>query len=502
MRLGARLPRALAVAAVAVVTVIPLAASSASAAPVAPTAYTVFGSAAPLNWAGSSSLPVSDFHVPFVVGKTNNLAVASAKAFLAAPDENLTTMSGDSISGLTCNGYTEKTCKDPFLPQALASTSGPDGRHLEQTASFTGRDGKFPGNIHALNDCPGSCGDQLVRSLGSATGPAGALPGYVSIGSSQASYDTTMDDKGRLISTATSELDNVSVGPKNEVHFSKLVTTAQAIGAGADNTKDGHPDIRINDFYILDNPVELTRAGLRLANGGPSEQEAYDGAKVLLKKLKDRGITLELPNFDSQLAKAPDHVIVDTAGLRVRFEQSVGNVNATALSNPLDLGHSTAVVVALDVDRKTDVQPDSKGGVVVQTTAPASPATQPRGPQATPATPKGTNPTSSGHGGGTPASAGERGGPTTTATPGVSTPQPTPSTDGAAVAPEPAGQAQPTVGDTTPGMDNPDNVALGLKDVERNLGLRGAHSVSRAFGAFFGLGLILPLARFLIRRLG
>jgi hypothetical protein len=38
--------------------------------------------------------------------------------------------------------------------------------------------------------------------------------------------------------------------------------------------------------------------------------------------------------------------------------------------------------------------------------------------------------------------------------------------------------------------------------VERKLGLRGAHSVSRAFGAFFGLGLILPLARFLIRRLG
>jgi hypothetical protein len=38
--------------------------------------------------------------------------------------------------------------------------------------------------------------------------------------------------------------------------------------------------------------------------------------------------------------------------------------------------------------------------------------------------------------------------------------------------------------------------------VERKLGLRGARSVSRAFGAFLGLGLILPLARFVIRRLG
>jgi len=39
-------------------------------------------------------------------------------------------------------------------------------------------------------------------------------------------------------------------------------------------------------------------------------------------------------------------------------------------------------------------------------------------------------------------------------------------------------------------------------DLERNLGLKGARSVSRAFGAFLGLGLILPLPRFLIRRLG
>src|SRR5436853_6240763 len=85
MKLGS-LPRGLAVAAVAAVTVVPLAASAAAAAPAAPTAYTVYGSAAPLSWAGSSSIAVGDLHVPFVAGKSNNLAFANSNAFLADPD--------------------------------------------------------------------------------------------------------------------------------------------------------------------------------------------------------------------------------------------------------------------------------------------------------------------------------------------------------------------------------------------------------------------------------
>src|SRR5438132_6599909 len=290
------LPRGLAVAAVAAVTVVPLAASAAAAAPAAPTAYTVYGSAAPLSWAGSSSIAVGDLHVPFVAGKSNNLAFANSNAFLADPDatETSKTMSGEEINGLTCPaGYNEKTCKDPFLAVAQAThNAGADAGHAEQTASFGGRDGKYPGGIHALTDCPGNCGGQLVHSAGTAAASYGAFTGYVSVGSSSATQDLSIDDKGRLVSTATSELDNVSIGPKNEVHFSRLVTTSQALGSGAENTKDGRADLRISDFFILDNPVELTRAGLRLANGGPSEQEAYDGAKVLLKKLKDRGITL------------------------------------------------------------------------------------------------------------------------------------------------------------------------------------------------------------------
>ncbi|MDQ1497471.1 MAG: hypothetical protein QOI86_811, partial [Actinomycetota bacterium] len=480
-------PRGLALAAIAAVTVVPLAASAASAAPAAPTAYTVYGSAQPLSWAGSSS-PVADLHVPFVSGKTNNFAVANSYADLANPDENNHTLSGDTVNGLTCTGYDDKLCKDPFNAVAQANhRGGVNGYHAEQSAFFTGKDGHFPGNIRAMTDCGGNCGGQLVRSVGNASGPAGAIPGYVSIGQSLASHELSIDDKGRLVSSTRSQLDNVSIGPKNEVHFSKLVTTALALGAGAENTKDGRADLQISDFFILDNPVELTRAGLRLANGGPSEQEAYDGAKVLLQKLKDRGITLELPNFDAQLVKTPDHVTVDTQGLRVRFEQTVGSVQA-GLSNPLELGHATAVVVALNIDGKTDVTQDKNGGVTVKTTPSTS------APVVAP-------PSSRGPGGGTPSSnlkgAGSAAGAThgtspssnngkgtpVTATPAPSNPTTPAATGGESATAQPTDPTQATGPDVAAPPENPNLNALpSMKDVERNLGLRGAHSVSRAFG--------------------
>src|SRR5207253_476975 len=91
-------------------------------------------------------------------------------------------------------------------------------------------------------------------------------------------------------------------------------------------------------------------------------------------------ITLELPNFDLQVSKTPDHVTVDVPGLRVHFEQAVGNVNATALTNPLELGHSTAVVAALDAGH-VDVKQNPNGGVTVDSTprpAPVSGPTTPR----------------------------------------------------------------------------------------------------------------------------
>ena len=499
MKLGT-LPRGLAVAAISAVTVVPLAATAATAAPAAPTAYALFGSAKPLVWGSSSSVPVGELHVPAVLGRTDNTALTTARAALIAPDDRPDPLSGDEINGLQCKGYDEKACKDPFTALAQASHKGPDAAHSEQSASFAGKDGKFPGSISAVTDCGGNCGDQVVRSVGAASGPAGALAGYVSVGGSSANQDLSMDDKGRLVSTAVSRLDNVSIGPKNEVHFSSLVTTSQAFGSGAANSKDGRADLRINDFFILDNPVELTRAGLRLANGGPSEQEAYDGAKVLLQKLRDRGIRLELPNFDAQLTKTPAHVAVEVQGLRVFFEPAAGPVNAAPLQYPLELGHSTAVVAALDTDKNIVVNENPNGGVTVQTSAPAAAAPAPAPAPAPPATTRNNKGTSTTQGGAAKDSKGDL--PTPAKGDSIQPPSTAAPGPGSTTPPVESVSPAPT-GDTGAQMTNPDEGALpNLGDVERKLGLRGAHSVSNAFGAFLGLGLILPVARFLIRRLG
>lgn len=496
--------RGLFVVALAGLTVLPLAASPAGAAPAAPTAYALFGSAEPLVWGGSSSAPVGALHVPFVSGKTNNLAIAKSEVRLADPDERVTPLAGETIQGLTCAGYDEKLCRDPFTPTALAEHKGIDARHAEQRASFGGKEGKFPGEIGASTHCDGACGQELVRSQSGALGPAGGLAGYVSIGSSKASHDLRIDDKGKLVATAVSELTNVTIGPDKEIQFSSLVTTAEGWGTGAPDTKDGKAELRITDFFVLGNPVELTNAGLKLRGNGPSEQEAYDGAKVLLKQLRDRGIRLELPDFKAQLSKTSEHVAVDVRGLTVWFERSVGAVSADAISYPMDLGHATAVVAALDVKRNIEVNENQDGNVVVQTTAP-----QPA-PPATDAGKPGQN------AGGTQATPPRNGGqnvrpPATRDTGPVSrgTSRPTntsvppllPDTDSTVT--QPADPVEPGVGVDPLPLTDPELTALPSPgEIAENLGLRGANSVSRAFGAFLGLGLILPLARFVIRRLG
>ncbi|HEX6380560.1 MAG TPA: hypothetical protein VF180_04895 [Acidimicrobiia bacterium] len=495
MKLGS-LPRGLAVAALAAVTVVPLAASSAAAAPAAPTAYAMFGKAEPLAWGGSSGA-VGSLHVPFVWGKTNNASLAKSEAKLVAPDESPKPLAGDAVAGLQCVGFDEKSCKDPFVAQAQVEHAGPDAKVTEKSANWPGKDGKFPGNIRAVTDCGGNCGSQLVHSASNAAGSGGALTGYVSVGSSSASHDLTIDDKGRLISLAKSQLDNVSIGPKSEVQFSSLVTTAQATGAGAADSKDGRADVRVNDFRVLGYPVELTRAGLRLANGGPSEQEAYDGAKALLQRLKDEhGIILEIPNFDAQLTKTAAHVSVVAQGLRVTFQQGVGSVN-TALAYPMQLGHATAVVAALDAPGRTMNVNENGGGVpTVENT-----------PQAAPAPPKVTeNPPTSRTERGTSTTKRQTGDTKDDATPPKPDGRPSATTPPAGIElpiPSPEIGPEPPPGDGTPAPTNPEEVTLpNLKEVQDKLGLRGAQSVSRAFGAFLGLGLILPLARFVIRRLG
>ncbi len=490
MKLG-RLPRGLGATLVASALVL-LAPSPASAAPAAPAAYTVLARAYPLLWAGSSGLPVDNLKVPYVSGVTNNLPLTEAKAALAQPDLSVTAMRAESIQGLTCSGYEEGKCRDPFLPEAAVEhpNLSADPAHREQAASFTGKEGKYPGSIHAMTDCAGDCGNQLVRTLGEAAGPAGGLGGYITIGGSSASHDTSIDSAGRLTGVARSELRDGVIGPKGEIRFSSLSTTATASGLGAANSKDGRGDIRVENFLILDQPVQLTSAGLRLASGAPSEQEAYDGAKALLEDLKKRGITLELPDFAAQVDRQPDFVTVKVKGFTVRFDQSVQGppgVPAQAVSQVLDLGSSTALVAAFDREREITI---NEGDKVQASPEPPAPA-------------------------GGPSTSGPASGPAT----GTANNKPKPSTPRAAplpnnnsdlevsapVPPAPAPDSGAVSGPPVPPGStlDPNGVALpspgGIVDT---LGLRGARSVSRAFGAFLGLGLILPVARFLIRRLG
>jgi hypothetical protein len=505
MKLG-RLRKGVGAAAVAALAPVLLAPSAASAAD-APPAYVVFASAAPMFWSGSSSLPVAELRVPFVEGETNNLAKANSFALLAPPDRTVKPMSGDSIQGLTCTGFEEKDCKDPFVPRALAQHSvSPEGAREERSAFFVGKDGKFPGSIRALAECPGRCGQHLVHSAADAAGPAGVLPGYVSIAGSSAGQDLSIDDKGRLVGTARSELRNVIIGPRAEIRIGTLTATAQAIGAGAENSKEGRADLRASDFVILDNPVELTRAGIRLANGAPSEKEAYDGGRVLLQKLRDRGVILELPDFNAQVVRRPDDVTVDTGGLTVRFDQSVqGPVSASTRSQPLELGRSTAVVAAFDSERQVDVKTNQQGEVVGVDSQPVDvPAALPGPDGPAPNSSTTAAPGPRGRGKDT-TQAGQSPDATSTPAPGSSS---APSTEGAAGAgndPSVPAVEVPAPGDALgppEAATGPEEGALNAEEVARTLGLRGARTVSRAFGAFLGLGLILPLARLVIRRFG
>lgn len=484
MKLGRLLP-GLGAAGLAVLVSVPVGAGTAWAAPAPPPAYTALAKAYPLFWSGAG-LPVGDLRVPYVSGLTNNSAVAEAHAVLAEADLKTTTMSGEEIKGLTCSGFSETDCKDPFLPHARSERlAGSEPPRIEQTASFEGKEGKFPGRIHSLVECGADCAKDVTRSFADASGAAGEVATYFAIGGSSVSQDLSLDDRGRLVSVARSSLTDVVIGPKGEVRFSRLTTTATAFGSGAENAKDGRADVRVENFVILDNPVELTRAGLKLAGGGPSEQEAYDGAKALLEELKERGITLGLPDFNAQVDRKPDHVTVQAQALRVHFERAVQGpqgVQTQSVASDLELGSTTALVAAADRAGKIEVS-DKDGKPVVSSELPPPP---PAGVSAETSKPR------SGKGN---SGAGSR--------PVVGRLVPDP------VTPAPGNQApstqSPATSPSETALDSqapqaPDQVAL--PDITRALGLRNARSVSRAFGAFIGLGLILPIARLVIRRFG
>jgi hypothetical protein len=465
----------------------------------------------PLFWDGYGGLSVEDeLRVPYVSGLTNHAPISRAEAVLALPDLSTKTLSGEQIHGLTCKGYTEKRCADPFLPEATASHSSVDPVNARQEASFGGRDNKWPGHIDALNSCDGDCGNQLVRTMSEAVAPPGLIPGMISIGSQLARQDVTVDDSGRVVGVATSELRDVAIGPEGEVTFSRLTSTARAVGAGADNAKDGHASVSVADMVILGNPVELTGAGLKLAHGAVSEQEAYDGAKALLAELRqEHGIGLEFGDQADDIIREASQVTVRVNALTVRFDPSVQAPQSVgkSIEQVVSLGSSTMLVMAFDQERQIDVSYEGED-VVVQA--------QPEGQAAAPGPTTAPAPTTSTAGAPTPSTAGQA----KSAQPGREVPKlsgdvrvrvkPNP-----APAPAPAPTAPPVTpgveleGEAVPAPDNSvpqlpstgvEEGAFGIKDISE--GLKDARAVSRAFGAFLALGLVLPLARFVIKRFG
>jgi hypothetical protein len=476
-----RLLRGLGAASLVALVSAPLGAGVASAAPAPPPAYTALAKAYPLAWSGAG-LPVGELRVPLVSGYTDNDAVADASSVLTLADHKTTTMSGEQIKDLACSGFDEAKCKDPFLPHARSDRFGSEPPRIERTASFSGKEGKFPGRIHSLVE--GVNG--VSRSFAEASGPSGEVPTYFAVGGSSANQDLSLDDRGRLVSVARSTLSDVVIGPKGEIRFSRLTVGATAFGAGSESSKDGRADVRVENLVILDNPVELTRSGLKLASGGPSEQEAYDGAKALLEKLKERGITLGLPDFNAQIDRKPAHVVVQAQGLRIHFDRSVQGpqgVQAQSVASDLELGSTTALVAAADRAGKIEVTLEG-GKPVVDPGDLVQPAPAPSKQAASPRTGKGQ---------GTDARP-NAGRPTSVFVPAAP-----------AQAQAPSAEAQPaTPPSQDTALDGPlnDDLAFKAPDITRALGLRDARAVSRAFGAFLGLGLILPVARLVIRRFG
>lgn len=507
-------------------TVLPLLSltSAAGAEPAPPAAYAAVARAYPLFWDGYSGISVNEeLRVPYIAGVTNHAPFSRAEAALALPDLSVKTMTGEAIQGLACKGYEAKRCRDPFLPEAEVSHSSSDPVSARQLASFLGRSGQNPGHIDAVNSCEGDCGRQLIRTTAEAVAPAGAIPNMISVGSSSARQDVTVDEAGRVVGIATSELRGVAIGPNREVTFSRLTSTARAVGAGAENAKDGQGTVDVADMVVLGNPVELTGAGLKLSHGAISEQEAYDGAKALLAKLRqDHGISLEFGDQADDILREAAQVTVRVNALRVRFDPRVQAPQTVGerIEQVMSLGSSTMVVMAFEQERQIDVSYEGDD-VVVQAQPEAQATATPSSGAPAPAPSASTGPTPST---GAPSKATPAGSPpprlpsnaqvkvkvtpprpapapaTPVPAPGPATPTPEVSGDQGTL-PPPAVAEVPLPSTAGPdGFEGLDEEAFGIGDIGR--GLKDARAVSRAFGAFLALGLVLPLARFVIKRFG
>jgi len=272
-------------------------------------------------------------------------------------------------------------------------------------------------------------------------------------------------------------------------------------------------------MVVLGNPVELTGAGLKLSHGAVSEQEAYDGARALLAKLRsEHGISLEFGDQADDILREASQVTVRVQALRVRFDPRVAAPQRVGerIEQVIHLGASTMVLMAFDRERQIDVSYEGDD-VVVQAqpeaqpaaSPPAGPAPSATAPSAAPA-PSATAPAKAPQASGSSSSPRlpsnakvkvrvnpARPAPAPAPTPAA--PDPAPEVGAGEAVPPPAAVEVPLPerGATTEGLGEE---ALGLPDLGRSL--KDARAVSRFFGAFLALGLVLPLARFVIRRFG
>ncbi len=386
MKLG-RLPRGLAVAAVAAVTVVPLAASSAVGRSGRPDCVRRVrqGRASVLG----QLLGLSGRQSPRAVrlGEDEQRSPSpSRKPKLAEPDESRQALSGrvdqrpDLQPASTRSPARTRSCREAQVEHA-----GPDARHAERWPPSWGKDGKFPGQHprrHRLRRelRPPARPTRSARP----TGPAGALAGYVSVGSSSASHDLSIDDKGRLVSRPLASSTTSRSGPKNEVHFSSLVTTAHAPRRRCrehQGRPGRHPDQRLlhprqpgraDPGRAAPGQRRPVRAGGLRRRQGPAAEAEGRGASPRAAQLRRPGGP-----------KTPTHVAVEAKGLRVTLRAG-GRVARGRSATRLELGHATAVVAALDAPGRTmDVNENASGVPTVENTqtAPASPGPTPAAPR-------------------------------------------------------------------------------------------------------------------------
>lgn len=439
----------------------------------------------PVRVGGSGAAAGVDLLVPYATGLTGVEGSTDAASALVVADFTRRSLASPELRNLTCSvDIAPEECREPFSPLLLATQEAPG---WDRSASFdrpaTDADSSPTARLQA------TIGSDR-RSFSEASSPGGALRGYLSFETATARGEARVDESGRVVTVARAELSGVVIGPNGEIRAEQLRTIASSGWVGSEAAREPRASVEVDGLIILDQPVELTPQGLRLRQGAPSEQEAYDGARVLLLELASRGIAVEAPVWG--IDRSGGGVAARAQGFRVRFEQAVtgGPVEAPRLVYEIELGSSSASIAPGVLSRPRATE----GGSLDVFSADLglrrfeSPAAQPA--------PAGSVERSAGNRRSRPGSP-DRGESEAAAAGAVEAgPAPPTGEPSASFPPESVGE-RPT--QTSAELSEIAAPTLGPSRSAESR--RAARSVSGAFGAFLGLALVLPIARVIIRRL-